>query len=46
MDNVLVNPSWHVPQSIIKNEFMPRYGRDPNIFARMGLEVKRDRTAR
>jgi len=42
MDNVLVNPSWHVPQSIIKNEFLPRYGRDPNIFARMGLEVKRN----
>ena len=41
MDNVLVNPSWHVPQSIIKNEMLPRYGRDPNIFARMGLEVKR-----
>ena len=41
MDNVLVNPSWHVPQSIIKNEYLPRYGRDPNIFARMGLEVKR-----
>ena len=41
MDTVLVNPSWHVPQSIIKNELLPRYGRDPNIFARMGLEVKR-----
>ena len=41
MDTVLVNPSWHVPQSIIKHEFLPRYGRDPNIFARMGLEVKR-----
>ncbi len=42
MDTVLVNPSWHVPQSIIKHEFLPRYGRDPNIFARMGLEVKRN----
>ena len=42
MDNVLVNPSWHVPQSIIKSEYLPRYGRDPNIFARMGLEVKRN----
>jgi murein L,D-transpeptidase YcbB/YkuD len=42
MDNVLVNPSWHVPQSIIKNEYLPRYGHDPNIFARMGLEVKRN----
>ena len=41
MDTVLINPSWHVPQSIIKNELLPRYGRDPNIFARMGLEVKR-----
>ncbi|MGH6684143.1 MAG: L,D-transpeptidase family protein [Pseudolabrys sp.] len=41
MDTVLVNPSWHVPQSIIQNEMLPRYGRDPNIFARMGLEVKR-----
>jgi murein L,D-transpeptidase YcbB/YkuD len=30
MENVLVNPSWHVPQSIIKNELMPRYGRDPS----------------
>jgi murein L,D-transpeptidase YcbB/YkuD len=41
MDNVLVNPSWHVPQSIIQNELLPRYGGDPNIFSRMGLEVKR-----
>ncbi|HEY7972184.1 MAG TPA: L,D-transpeptidase family protein, partial [Xanthobacteraceae bacterium] len=41
MDIVLVNPSWHVPQSIIQNELLPRYGRDPNIFTRMGLEVKR-----
>ena len=28
-------------QSIIQNELLPRYGRDPNIFARMGLEAKR-----
>jgi L,D-transpeptidase YcbB len=41
MDTVIVNPSWHVPQSIIQNELMPRYGRDPNIFSRMGLSVKR-----
>jgi murein L,D-transpeptidase YcbB/YkuD len=42
MDNVLVNPSWHVPQSIIRNEYLPRYRHDPNIFARLGLEVKRN----
>jgi murein L,D-transpeptidase YcbB/YkuD len=41
MAQVIVNPSWHVPQSIIQNELLPAYGTDPNIFARMGLEVKR-----
>ena len=40
MDSVLVNPSWYVPQSIIQNELLPRYASDPNIFDRMGLEVK------
>ena len=41
MDNVIVNPSWYVPQSIIQNELLPHYASDPNIFDRMGLEVKR-----
>jgi murein L,D-transpeptidase YcbB/YkuD len=41
MQTVIVNPSWHVPESIIQNELLPRYGSDPNIFARMGLEVRR-----
>jgi murein L,D-transpeptidase YcbB/YkuD len=41
MDTVLVNPSWYVPQSIIQNELLPRYATDPQIFDRMGLEVKR-----
>ena len=41
MDNVLVNPSWYVPQSIIQNELLPLYANDPNIFDRMGLEVKK-----
>jgi L,D-transpeptidase YcbB len=41
MDNVLVNPSWYVPQSIIQNELLPLYASDPNIFDRMGLEVKK-----
>jgi len=43
MDTVLLNPSWHVPQSIIRKELLPRYGSDPTIFARMGLKVKRER---
>ncbi|MFA6265293.1 MAG: L,D-transpeptidase family protein [Pseudolabrys sp.] len=41
MENVVVNPSWYVPQSIIQNELLPAYASDPNIFDRMGLEVKR-----
>ena len=41
MDSVLVNPSWYVPQSIIQNELLPLYASDPNIFDRMGLEVKK-----
>jgi murein L,D-transpeptidase YcbB/YkuD len=41
MDNIIVNPSWYVPQSIIQNELLPLYDSDPNIFERMGLEVRR-----
>jgi murein L,D-transpeptidase YcbB/YkuD len=41
METVVVNPSWFVPQSIIQNELLPLYANDPNIFDRMGLEVKR-----
>ncbi len=41
MDNVIVNPSWYVPQSIIQNEYLPLYANDPLIFDRLGLEVKR-----
>ena len=41
MDHIIVNPSWYVPQSIIENELLPAYETDPNIFERMGLEVKR-----
>jgi murein L,D-transpeptidase YcbB/YkuD len=41
MDTVIVNPSWYVPQSIIQNELLPQYASDPNIFDRMGLEVRK-----
>ncbi len=40
MKQVIVNPSWYVPQSIIQNELLPAYQSDPNIFDRMGLEVR------
>ena len=41
MDQIILNPSWYVPQSIIQNELLPQYASDPRIFDRMGLEVKR-----
>jgi len=41
MDQVILNPSWYVPQSIIQNELLPQYASDPNIFDRMGLEVRK-----
>jgi murein L,D-transpeptidase YcbB/YkuD len=41
MQEVIVNPSWYVPQSIIQNELLPQYASDPQLFDRMGLEVKR-----
>jgi L,D-transpeptidase YcbB len=41
MNEVIINPSWYVPQSIIHNELLPRYETDPNIFDRLGLEVKK-----
>jgi len=41
MQEVIVNPSWFVPQSIIQNELLPQFASDPHIFDRMGLEVKR-----
>ncbi len=41
MQDIYINPSWYVPQSIIQNELLPQYAADPLIFERMGLEVKR-----
>ncbi|WP_163454563.1 L,D-transpeptidase family protein, partial [Escherichia coli] len=33
--------SWHVPPSILKNEFLPGLARDPSYAARRGYEVVR-----
>jgi L,D-transpeptidase YcbB len=44
MKYITVNPTWNVPQSIIYNELLPIYETsDPQIFARQGLKVERDR---
>jgi murein L,D-transpeptidase YcbB/YkuD len=41
MEHVVVNPSWHIPPSIMKNEILPGLARDPDYAARRGYEVVR-----
>lgn len=37
----VVNPSWDVPQSIVKKEMLPKYAANPNYFAQNGYVVTR-----
>jgi L,D-transpeptidase YcbB len=39
MEFVVFNPSWNVPQSIIKKEYMPKLMEDPDYLARRGFIV-------
>ena len=43
IENILVNPTWHVPQSIIYNEYLPALQQDPSVLARMGLVMEHNR---
>jgi len=43
IENILVNPTWHVPESIIYNEYLPALQQDPGVLARMGLIMDRNR---
>ncbi|MCX7317594.1 MAG: L,D-transpeptidase family protein, partial [Hyphomicrobiales bacterium] len=36
MDHVVINPSWGVPYSILKNEFLPKLAADPDYAERHG----------
>lgn len=40
MTHMVINPSWHVPPSIIKKEYLPMIASNPGKFARQGLEVR------
>ncbi|GAA3708998.1 L,D-transpeptidase [Oceanisphaera sediminis] len=37
--NVVLNPPWNVPRSIIKKDIVPKLYRDPGYIARQGFEV-------
>jgi L,D-transpeptidase YcbB len=39
MKYITVNPTWNVPPSIIKNEYLPVLARDPDALSRIGLKV-------
>ena len=39
MKYITVNPTWNVPPSIIRNEYLPALARDPNALARVGLKI-------
>ncbi len=42
MEYVVVNPSWSVPQSILRKEFLPKLEADPDYAARNGYQVIRN----
>jgi murein L,D-transpeptidase YcbB/YkuD len=42
MKFITVNPTWNVPPSIIRNEYLPALERDPNALARVGLQIGRN----
>jgi murein L,D-transpeptidase YcbB/YkuD len=39
MKFITVNPTWNVPPSIIRNEYLPALAQDPNALARIGLKI-------
>ena len=41
MDSITINPTWKVPASIVRNEYLPAEAREPGTLARMGMRVKR-----
>jgi L,D-transpeptidase YcbB len=41
MEHLIINPSWHVPPSILRKEFLPNLAKDPGYAARKGFEVLR-----
>ncbi len=42
MKFITVNPTWNVPPSIIKNEYLPALQNDPQALERIGLKVEQN----
>jgi murein L,D-transpeptidase YcbB/YkuD len=43
MKYLTINPTWNVPPSIIRNEYLPALERDPGALDRIGLKVDHNR---
>jgi len=43
MKFLTINPTWNVPPSIIRNEYLPALERDPGALERIGLKVSHNR---
>jgi murein L,D-transpeptidase YcbB/YkuD len=41
MKFITINPTWNVPPSIVRNEYLPRLQRNPAALERIGLRVTR-----
>ncbi|MGN6402749.1 MAG: L,D-transpeptidase family protein [Flavisolibacter sp.] len=39
IDQVVFNPVWHVPQSIVKNDIMPKIKTDPSYLKKNNMEI-------
>jgi L,D-transpeptidase YcbB len=39
MTHLIVNPSWHVPMSIARNEILPKLKQDPSYLAKQGMRI-------
>jgi L,D-transpeptidase YcbB len=42
IENIVINPTWHVPESIVYKEYLPALEQDPTVLERMGLVVKHE----
>lgn len=40
ISQVVFNPSWNIPESIVKNEIMPKMKNDPNFLKKNNMEEK------
>lgn len=43
MEHMVINPTWHVPRSIVTKEYLPQLQRNPNAVSQLDLYDRRGR---